>query len=157
MLSHFDCPGAHPDVEPYIRGRALDRFLNPWPGLDYRLLVWTQTNGDIVAVAAHKRSLDINDPDGEPIAGTEVVVVAIAAAYRDSQFADRPTIAAITEQLMADIADRDRGDFVAVLVHPGNGDGERLVERYAFEQDGTRDGDTVYVRFGPATPELAAP
>lgn len=147
-LSHFDCPSAHPAVEDYIRGDALDRHLNRRVELDYRLLVWTKNNGDLVAVAAHKRNLDCHR-DGIPFPGTEIVVVAIAAAYRDSTYAGRPTIATVVGELLDDIAACDRGDFVAAVVQPGNDDGERLTGRLGLEEVGTRDGDVVYARFGP--------
>jgi hypothetical protein len=148
LLAHFDCPGHDQRTEIYIRSETLGWHLDHDLERDYRLLVWTQTDGELVAVAAHRRNLHA-ERFGVTIEGTEIVVVAIAAPYRDSSFAGRPTITTVVEQLFDDIAAQDRGDFIAALVDPQNNDGRRLVERLEFEEDHTRDGDIVFVRIGP--------
>jgi hypothetical protein len=54
-------------------------------------------------------------------------------------------VVAVLEATFEDIRDRARGEWVAMMVRPGNDDGAGVVARLGATHVGTSGGDDVYV------------
>lgn len=145
-LGTFECAGPDERVQEWIRQHALDRQLAASPSDDFRLLIFLQDSGSPVAVSAHERNFVAVGPDGDPIPGTYLVVIAIADRFRDADAPDgRPLVAAILESTLDDIRQCGRGPWVSMMVRPSNPDGQRVVERLGAVHVGASGGDDVYV------------
>lgn len=133
-------------MEPWVRTRALDCHLTATPAVDFRLLVFHDDAGEVVAVSAHERNAWVVDPNQDPIPGTDLKLVAIADRFRDSRASDgRPLIAAILEATFDDIRARRRGGWAVMMVQSGNDDGRGVVDRLGATQVGAVEGDDVFV------------
>lgn len=147
LIAAFDCPSSDPAVEPYIRNIALGLHLAGED--DYRLLLWTATDGSLVAVAAHRRNWrGVLRGSTDALPGTEIVVLGIAETFRDSTRDGRRLVQTIVQELLDDIRSRERGDLLLMLVAPDNDDGRHAVTWFEARRDGTCDGDDVYARVG---------
>lgn len=145
-LGNFLCSSADARLERWIRVSALDRQLSATPSDDFRLLLFYDEGGELVAVTAHERNLWVADAAGDPLPGTEFKLVAISDRFRDGVLpGGRPIVAAILEATFEDIRQCARGDFVAMMVRPGNDEGMRVVERLHATPIGVSAGDEVFV------------
>lgn len=146
MLAMFPCMSLDPRLEPWIRNDALDRSLATVANDDFRLLVFHQDDGQLVAVTAHERNYVVAGPEGDPVPGSYLIVAGIADRFRGSRAPDgRPLIAAILKATFDDIRLRDRGEWVSMMVHEGNTDGAAVVARLEATLVGQSGSDEVYV------------
>ena len=145
-LASFVCTSSDPRLEPWIRGQALDRQLSSAAADDFRLLVFHEDAGPIVAVTAHERNFVAAGADGDPLPGSYLMVAAITDRFRDGRAPDgRPLVAAVLEATFDDIRARSRGQWVSMMVQSGNDDGARVIARLGATLIGTTERDTVYV------------
>lgn len=84
-LASFVCTSADPRLEAWVRNDALNRHLNSTSTDDFRLLVFHEDAGAVVAVTAHERNFIVAGPDGEPVPGSYFMVAAITDRFRDGQ------------------------------------------------------------------------
>lgn len=145
-LASFVCISADPRLEAWVRNDALGRHINSTATDDFRLLVFHEDAGAIVAVTAHERNFIVADPDGEPVPGSYFMVAAITDRFRDGQAPDgRPLIVAVLDATFEDVRARGRGEWVSMMVRAGNGDGAGLVARLGATHVGQSGEDEVYV------------
>lgn len=145
-LATFPCTSADPRVEPWIRGSALDRHVGATAEDDLRLLVFHEDAGPLVAVSAHERNYVVAGPDGDPVPGSYLILVAITDRFRGGTAPDgRRLIDAVLDETFEDIRTRDRGPWVSMMVQPGNNDGADIVARLGAIRVGSSGGDDVYV------------
>lgn len=145
-LATFLCTCADPRVEPWIRGDALDRHLSAAADDDFRLLAFHEDAGALVAVTAHERNYVVADLEGDPLAGSYLVLVAITDRFRGGTApGGRRLIDVVLGATFDDIRSRNRGPWVAMMVQPGNGDGADLVARLGATRVGSSAGDEVFV------------
>lgn len=145
-LATFACSSADARVEPWVRERALQRCLAATPADDFRLLLFHDDLGELVAVTAHERNDRVADAEGDVLPGSYLVLVAISDRFRDSRAPEgRPLINPILESTVDDIRSRNRGRLVTMMVHPGNDDGAKVVTRLGANRLGTSGEDEVYV------------
>ncbi|MGI8631823.1 MAG: hypothetical protein ACR2NA_04655 [Solirubrobacterales bacterium] len=140
------CTSADPRLEAWVRNDALNRHLRSTATDDFRLLVFHEDAGPIVAVTAHERNVVVAGPDGAPVHGSYLMVAAITDRFRDAKAPDgRPLIVAVLDATFDDVRARGRGDWVSMMVHAGNGDGAGVVERLGATHVGQSGDDDVYV------------
>ena len=145
-LATFPCTSADARAEPWIHVDALDRHLGATALDDFQLLVFHEDAGDLVAVVAHERNFVVAGPDGDPVPGSYLMLVAIADRFRGGRAPDgRRLIDAVLDVIFDDIRSRNRGPWVAMMVQPGNADGESLVARLGASPVGASAGDDVFV------------
>jgi hypothetical protein len=145
-LASFSCTSADSRVETWIRTRALDSHLDATAGDDFQLLLFHEDAGAPVAVAAHERNHVVVGPDGDPVAGTYLILIAITDRFRGGTSPDgRRLIDVVLDAVFGDIRTRNRGPWVAMMVQPGNVDGEALIERLGARRVGASAGDEVFV------------
>lgn len=145
-LATVPCTSADPRVEPWIHGNALDRHLGATVEDDFRLLVFHEDAGALVAIVAHERNYVVAGADGEPLPGSYLMLVAISDRFRGSSAPDgRRLIDAVLDATFDDIRSRERGPWVSMMVQPGNDDGADLVARLSATRVGVSGGDDVYV------------
>lgn len=145
-LASFVCTSADPRLESWVRNDALNRHLRSTAADDFRLLVFHDDDGAIVAVTAHERNLFAAGPDGEPLAGSNLMVVSITDRFRDGDAPDgRPLIVAVLDATFDDVRGRGRGEWVSMMVRAGNNDGAGVVERLGATLVGRSGDDDVYV------------
>lgn len=145
-LAAFPCTSADPRVEPWIRGSALDRHVGATAEDDFRLLVFHEDAGPLVAVSAHERNYVVAAPDGDPVPGSYLMLVAITDRFRGGTAPDgRRLIEAVLDVTFDEIRSSDRGPWVSMMVRPGNADGEAVVARLGAVPVGTSAGDDVFM------------
>lgn len=122
-LAAFECGRGLPhldEVGEYIRRRALDEFLSKARSPNHRLLIIRDDSGELVAVAAYEPNWRVTVGD-EPVAGSELLVVAISAPYQSTRQNDgRSTFRTVLEMVLDDIAGNDGGPVVAMCVADTN-------------------------------------
>lgn len=145
-LATFPCTGADERVEPWIHNLSLQRHLAATPADDFRLIVFHEDAGDLVAVAAHERNYVVAGPDGDPVPGSYLMLVAITDRFRGGTAPDgRRLIDAVLDVAFDDIRSRHRGRWVVMMVQPGNADGAALMGRLDATPVSASDGDDVFV------------
>lgn len=80
---HSCAPSADPRLEPWLRNDALNRHLSSTATDDFRLLVFHEDAGALVAITAHERNFVVAGPDGEPVPGSYFMVAAITDRFRE--------------------------------------------------------------------------
>lgn len=146
VLASFACTSLDPRLEDWIRNEALDRFLSSSEADDLRLLLFQQDDGQLVAVTAHERNYVVAGFDGDLLPGSDFIVAAIADRFRDSRAPDgRPLVSVVLDATFVDVRSRNRGEWVTMMVHDGNVDGESIVARLGATMLGRSGIDDVYV------------
>lgn len=130
-----------------MRNDALDRHLISTAADDFRLLVFHEDAGAIVAVTAHERNfIVVAGPERDPVPGSYFMVAAITDRFRDGLAPDgRPLVAALLDATFEDIRSRGRGEWVSMMVRSGNADGDGVVRRLGATHVGRDGEDDVYV------------
>lgn len=147
-LASFVCTSADPRLEAWSRNEALNRHLSSDATDDFRLLVFHEDAGAIVAITAHERNFVVAGPDGDPVPGSYFMVAAITDRFRDGRAPDgRPLIAVVLEATFEDVRGRGRGDWVSMMVRAGNDDGAGVVTRLGATYVGRDRDDDVYVLY----------
>ncbi len=147
-LTSFECTSADPRLESWVRNDALNRHLRSTATDDFRLLVFHDDAGALVAVTAHERNFFVAGPDGEPLPGSYVMVVAITDRFRDGHAPDgRPLVVAVLDATFEDVRGRGRGNWVSMMVRAGNSDGAGVVARLGATQVGRSGDEDVYVLY----------
>lgn len=145
-LSQFVCTSADPRLESWVRNDAVDRQIRSTAADDFRLLMFHEDAGAIVAVAAHERNFVVAGTDGDPVPGSYLIIVSITDRFRDGRAPDgRPLIVAVLDATFDDVRARGRGDWVSMMVRASNGDGASVVERLGAAHIGRSGDDEVYV------------
>lgn len=124
-LAVFSCGTGAPhldEVNHYVNHRALDELLDGSRADQGFRVVLVREAGELVVVGAHEGNWRSVAEDGAPLAGTEVVVIALAVGHQGRRLPDGRSVFRVALGLVLDdIAACNRGEWLTMVVRKTNG------------------------------------
>jgi hypothetical protein len=123
-LAAFTCGIGTPhldEVNDYVNHRVLHELLGGSRADQGFRVVLVREAGELVAVSAHEAIWRSVGEDGKPLAGTEIVLFALAAGHQGRRLPDERSVFRVALGLVLDdVAGCNRGEWLTMVVRNTN-------------------------------------